>query len=71
MPKRSKSRVTPWSSRLGVERRPNDPAPYKTLVVTETRSVDYETTLTGSVAAGAVMMLLGQSRRRAQRPIDL
>ena len=27
IPKRSKSRVTPWSSRLGVERRANDPAP--------------------------------------------
>ena len=65
MPKRSKSRVTPWSSRLGIGGRANDPMhPIKnTNSYAETRSVDYEKTLTGSVAAGAVMMLLGQSRR--------
>ena len=42
---------------------------HKTLTVTETRSVDNETTLTGSVAAGAAMTLLGQSQLEAQRPI--
>ena len=40
----------------------------KTLTVTETRSVDNETILTGCVAAGAVMTLLGQSQPEAQRP---
>ena len=36
---------------------------------TENRSVDYETTLTGhgSVAAGAVMMFLGQSQLELDR----
>ena len=42
---------------------------HKTLTVTETRSVDNETTLTGGVAAGAAMTLLGQSQPEAQRPI--
>ena len=60
--------MTPWSSRLGVGRRANNPTT-KTLTVTETRSVDNETTLSGGVAAGAVMMLLGQSQAESQRLI--
>ena len=47
------------TSRLGTE----------TSTVTGTRSVDNETTLTGGVAAGAAVTLLGQSQPEAQRPI--
>ena len=43
----------------------------KTLIVTETRSVDNETTLTGGVTAGAAMMLWGQSQPEARRLIGL
>ena len=35
----------------------------------ETRRVDKDTTLTGGVAAGAAMMLLGESNLEAQRLI--
>ena len=35
--------------------------------VTETRSVDNETTLTRGVAAGAPLKLMGQSQQEAQR----
>ena len=56
-----------WGSGVGLTTPPHK----KTLIVTETRSVDYETTLTGGVAAGAEMMLLEQSQLEAQRSIDL
>ena len=35
----------------------------------ETGSIDNDRTLTGDVTAGAVVMLIGQSQREAQRPI--
>ena len=35
--------------------------------VMETRSIDNDTTQSGGVAAGAVMTLLGQNSREAQR----
>ena len=41
----------------------------KTLTVTQTRSIDNETTMTGGVAAGAAMTLLGQGQPKALWPI--
>ena len=37
--------------------------------VTETGSIDNDTTHSGGVAAGATMMLLGQNQQEAQRPM--
>ena len=45
------------------------PCSIKTLTDTETRSVDNETALTGGVAAGAAMTLLGQSQPETQKSI--
>ena len=58
---------------MGVGRRDNEPYHIKTLIVTETRRVDNKTTLTGCVAAGAVMTLLGQSQQdtRVMRGADV
>ena len=41
----------------------------KKLNVTETRSVNNDTTQSGGVAAGALRILLCQNRREAQRPM--
>ena len=68
MPKRSKvetrQRVIPWSSRVGFVRRAIDSTAYEHLRLQKTK-----TRLTEGVAAGAALMLLGQSQPEAQRPI--
>ena len=73
MPKRSKGRdetkSDPLVLQVGGWAQCLRPGSVKTLTVTETRSVDNETTLTWGVAAGAAMTLLGQSQPEAQRPI--
>ena len=51
---------------MGVGHRDNDSA-HKKLDITETRSIDYDTTPSRGDAAGAVMTLLGQSWWEAQR----
>ena len=73
MPKRSKGRdhtkIDPLVLQVGGWALGKRPYHIKTLTVTETRSDDNETALTGGVAAGAAMTLLGQSQPEAQRPI--
>ena len=54
---------------MGVGYRAIDPAHKNTNSFSETGSIDNERTLTGDVTAGAVVMLIGQSRQEAQKPI--
>ena len=72
MLKRSKGRdhtkIDPLVLQVGGWALGKRPYHIKTLTVTETRSDDNETALTGGVAAGAAMTLLGQSQPEAQRP---
>ena len=72
LPKRSKGRdhtkIDPLVLQVGGWALGKRPYHIKTLTVTETRSDDNETALTGGVAAGAAMTLLGQSQPEAQRP---
>ena len=42
---------------------------HKKLNVTETGSIDNDTTQSGGVAVGAAMTLLGQNQQEAQRPM--
>ena len=56
------------SSRLGVGHRVNNPSPPKKTGCYRNQKMDNNTTITGGVAAGALITLLLQSQREAQRP---